>query len=1022
MNKETAKTLVSDKLKDITFLENSDLLIGKNIFNQFDLGTYFIDYGEKGFPLNLRDYQEKYISSEYYKTPGYLQWNYYLIFLRDKYDEAVKLRIEKDGIYTRKFVFTPDEFNDYFEYQHSEQAVDVDVISVWKEKLRHVDLDEVYSEAPYARAIPRFLSNDVIKDVEEDNDQIEINQDLIINKISSLRLNDGYRIYPLQRDFGLGQVNLVTGVNGTGKTSFLESIELVITGKSNRDPSFNENYGSIEAWYNAEFNDNYTPEDNAKYRERDKVWYSSAYKTGNELYRAFNKYNFYDSDAAYRLHHGSSVDDLTKYMSSIALGTEFNRIQKRLTGFSDRLNSEYRIRENQIKEEKDNIKKSREILEHTKTTSTPEESLNAFISYSKEINWKKELPKTHNKSFSGFTSNYQTAQSFINSLNQLLVTVKLQNLQAIKNELAKFEKALEDCNKNKVQLEKLNETLTAKRKTYEVVNKQFQTLESAKRFYMDQSSFNLWKLNDRINALSIKIKKDTRALEYFEKVTDQKIFQKKISFESFKKEQLSKRQELTEKRKGLNIQIENLKQNLNKLQQVVSEIKSYGKRYLSLNESADSCPLCETPFSFDELSTRVSNIAKAVDENVAIDKLNSQLIQLDSDLSKANDTMTNIQHIESGILILLESEYLQLNLLEIGKIFNSSKSGLDKKNEYQSKLLRLRQELDDKGFYEDDFNRLKEELENAVPDIKFTYEDKPNYEARFSKLDKENASLLEEMKKTKEASKELNNSLKKILKEVAPSIDFSEFERELTYRIELLQKGNVYFRDLGSYLSFSENEDITDISQKIDKLFKLYENVNSSLTGQKELKLANQIISKSEEKIKALEPEYKRISDGLAVINDILENHGESKVLGDFIEKNEKEIQEIFQNIHSPKEFSQITFSESQNSVLLKRRVDGTEVPINKISAGQRSALALSIFLALNKKLKHGPKLILFDEPVTYTDDLNILAFLDYLREMIIRENRQVVFATANQKLAGLFEKKFAFLGADNFRKFHFER
>lgn len=144
--------------------------------------------------------------------------------------------------------------------------------------------------------------------------------------------------------------------------------------------------------------------------------------------------------------------------------------------------------------------------------------------------------------------------------------------------------------------------------------------------------------------------------------------------------------------------------------------------------------------------------------------------------------------------------------------------------------------------------------------------------------------------------------------------------------------------------------------------------------------------------------------------------------MGDFIEKNKKEIQEIFQNIHSPKEFAQITFSESQNSVLLKRRVDGTEVPINKISAGQRSALALSIFLALNKKLKNGPKLILFDEPVTYTDDLNILAFLDYLREMIIRENRQVVFATANQKLAGLFEKKFAFLGAENFRKFHFER
>ena len=84
--------------------------------------------------------------------------------------------------------------------------------------------------------------------------------------------------------------------------------------------------------------------------------------------------------------------------------------------------------------------------------------------------------------------------------------------------------------------------------------------------------------------------------------------------------------------------------------------------------------------------------------------------------------------------------------------------------------------------------------------------------------------------------------------------------------------------------------------------------------------------------------------------------------------------------------------------------------------------MALSIFLALNKKLKHGPNQILFDDPVTYTDDLNILSFLDYLREMIIHENRQVVFATANQKLAGLFEKKFSFLGEAEFKTFHFER
>ena len=89
MNKEVVREIVSDKLKDITFIKDADLLIGRHVFNQFALGTYFIDYGDNDFSFNLRDYQEKYISSEYYKTPGYLQWNYYLIFLRERYDEKL---------------------------------------------------------------------------------------------------------------------------------------------------------------------------------------------------------------------------------------------------------------------------------------------------------------------------------------------------------------------------------------------------------------------------------------------------------------------------------------------------------------------------------------------------------------------------------------------------------------------------------------------------------------------------------------------------------------------------------------------------------------------------------------------------------------------------------------------------------------------------------------------------------------------------------------------------------------------
>jgi|GEM_PF-6373831 len=155
-----------------------------------------------------------------------------------------------------------------------------------------------------------------------------------------------------------------------------------------------------------------------------------------------------------------------------------------------------------------------------------------------------------------------------------------------------------------------------------------------------------------------------------------------------------------------------------------------------------------------------------------------------------------------------------------------------------------------------------------------------------------------------------------------------------------------------------------------------------------------------------------RLAKAIGLLANILERDAEMKVLQDFLNENESDIQGIFQSIHSQKEFIKIIFDYKENNVKLKGNGENEPVSLNKISAGQRSALALSFFLALNKKLNKGPNLILMDDPITYVGDLNVLSFLDYLREMLIND-RQIFFATANKKLAGLCEKKFFFLGSD---------
>jgi chromosome segregation protein len=90
---------------------------------------------------------------------------------------------------------------------------------------------------------------------------------------------------------------------------------------------------------------------------------------------------------------------------------------------------------------------------------------------------------------------------------------------------------------------------------------------------------------------------------------------------------------------------------------------------------------------------------------------------------------------------------------------------------------------------------------------------------------------------------------------------------------------------------------------------------------------------------------------------------------------------------------------------------------LTEISTGQRAALGLSMFLAQNMKLRFAPPVILIDDPIAHVDDLNCLSFLDYLRQIALTKRRQIFFATANDKLAAVFERKFDFLGFPEFRK-----
>ncbi|WP_129723491.1 response regulator [Xylanivirga thermophila] len=147
-----------------------------------------------------------------------------------------------------------------------------------------------------------------------------------------------------------------------------------------------------------------------------------------------------------------------------------------------------------------------------------------------------------------------------------------------------------------------------------------------------------------------------------------------------------------------------------------------------------------------------------------------------------------------------------------------------------------------------------------------------------------------------------------------------------------------------------------------------------------------------------------------------------SQYAEEFIRENISDISDLFISLHSPREFDKLDLNEKEE-IVGYRNINNVEVevPIYLMSAGQRTAVVLSIFFKMHISMKTAPKFILLDEPVSNIDDLNILGLLDFLREMAISNGTQIFFTTANYSVAKLFKRKFSFL-RDKFYEFKFIR
>jgi DNA repair exonuclease SbcCD ATPase subunit len=488
--------------------------------------------------------------------------------------------------------------------------------------------------------------------------------------------------------------------------------------------------------------------------------------------------------------------------------------------------------------------------------------------------------------------------------------------------------------------------------------------------------------------------------ELFTKESEQTKTIKQLEAEIVKREE-----SLNIKLKETELKINQIEEGIEELSIIISNIKSSGQSYLKLNPKAEDCPLCNTNFSNNDLADAIQRTQESFSNSIVLTSLKEELEYTKKRLEEIDKQLEAVNKIKTLAFSIFAASGLEKPINEIRKSSIENTKTLTKLTETLIQLNTVLSQLNNSNLTEDKFLTLLNRVEDFLL-VKIQSN---------TELDIQKQTLIEKQNELTSAILQLDKviSEKQSLLNTSFTVEI-ENEEKLLKRLNMLQEVESNFKQLEIYLNIPVNTTLINILEKVRSVKSVFETYKKAAI---ELKQQNQVVELTKKEIdkilteiEIIKPKQSRAQFANNELNNLLTEQSKNDFLSDYISKNKKEIVSIFKLIHTPSEFIDINFTANKITLITN---DENERTLSEISTGQRSALALSIFLSLNKKLSKGPNILMFDDPVTYVDDMNVLSFFDYLRELVIKSKRQVFFATANDDLAFLFKKKFEFLGSE---------
>lgn len=332
-----AREVVSRQFQNVTQIDDQ-VIRGEKLHENKAYAVAYVDLADDIVTRanHLREFQERVLGEDFFQSTDQLRWNNYLYIVAgpksiasDGYLDA-KSRIEADKDYARKRVVSEGELvellGDSKLFEAEEVAASADIVAIWAEKLRDGKLDTLMEQPTPRTAVLENIGKGTAARAASPKKAKALNSADGCFTVSHLRTLEVSQFRPVHdgETYNFGSVTLIVGANGTGKTSLLEAIEFLYCGHNRRPVSSANAHvkGTFANIATGALSKIESTSDSNRIRARCLAWYGRSERQGKAIVGAFTRFNFLDTDAAFRLSNELEPGDISRDLSRLLIGAD----------------------------------------------------------------------------------------------------------------------------------------------------------------------------------------------------------------------------------------------------------------------------------------------------------------------------------------------------------------------------------------------------------------------------------------------------------------------------------------------------------------------------------------------------------------------------------------------------------------------------------------------------------------------------------------------------------------------------